>query len=43
MNELFNFHDTWIIAEHNWWLLLLTLGLGIWIGWRECNYMPQGK
>jgi hypothetical protein len=36
MNELFNFHDTWIVVEQNWWLVLLSLALGIWVGWTTC-------
>ena len=31
MNELFNFHDSWIVVEQNWWLVLLSLALGIWV------------
>ena len=45
MNELFNFNDTWIVVEQNWWLVLLSLGLGVWVGWvtssRE-NNQAQG-
>jgi hypothetical protein len=37
MNELFNFHDTWIVAQANWVWLLIALGLGIWIGWISCT------
>lgn len=37
MTELFNFHDTWIVAQANWIWLLAALGLGIWIGWRSCT------
>ena len=34
MNELFNFHDSWIVVEQNWWLVLGKSGarhLG-WVG-----------
>lgn len=37
MTELFNFHDTWIVAQSNWVWLLLALGLGIWVGWTSCS------
>jgi uncharacterized protein involved in exopolysaccharide biosynthesis len=36
MNEFFNFHDSWIIVEQNWWLVLASLALGIWVGWATC-------
>ena len=45
MNELFNFHDTWIVVEQNWWLVLASLALGIWVGWVTCvhkNHTAQG-
>jgi hypothetical protein len=34
MNDVFNFHDSWIVAEANWLWLLVALGLGIWVGWK---------
>lgn len=34
MNELFNFHGGWIVAQANWVWLLVAMGLGIWVGWR---------
>jgi hypothetical protein len=37
MENIFSFHDTWIIAEQNWWLLLVALALGIWVGWTTCE------
>ncbi len=46
MTELFNFHDTWIIVEQNWWLVLLSLALGIWVGWLTCSpdsHASEGK
>ena len=36
MVDFFNFDGTWIIAQHNWWLLLAALGLGAWVGWKTC-------
>jgi hypothetical protein len=36
MNEFFNFHDSWIVVEQNWWLVLASLALGIWVGWATC-------
>jgi hypothetical protein len=36
MNEFFNFNDSWIIVEQNWWLVLASLALGIWVGWATC-------
>jgi hypothetical protein len=41
MNEAFNFHDTVVIAQHNWWLLLLALALGIWVGWRTSEHQSD--
>lgn len=38
MQQLFNFHDTLIVAQHNWWLILLSVGLGIWLGWSKTTY-----
>ena len=37
MNELFNFNDTWIVVEQNWWLVLLSMALGVWVGWVTCS------
>jgi hypothetical protein len=34
MYELFNWHDTRILIEHNIWWLLLAFGLGLWTGYR---------
>ena len=45
MNELFNFHDTWIVVGQNGWLVLASLALGIWVGWVTCvrkNHTAQG-
>jgi hypothetical protein len=36
MVDFFNFDGTWIIVEHNWWLMLVALGLGVWVGWKTC-------
>ena len=41
MNELMNFHDTWIVVEQNWWLVLASLALGIWVGWFTCSRENQ--
>ena len=44
-DELFNFNDTWIVVEQNWWLVLLSLALGVWVGWVTCsreNNQAQG-
>jgi hypothetical protein len=43
MNEAFNFHDTLVIAQYNWWLILLALALGIWFGWSTSIYEPDDK
>ena len=32
MTEFFNFHESWILVQHNWLWLLLALALGIWVG-----------
>lgn len=33
MNGFFNFHGSWFVVEHHWLWMLVTLGLGIWVGW----------
>ena len=40
MDKLLVFHDTWIVAQHNWVMLLAALGLGIWVGWKTST--PRG-
>ncbi len=37
MNDIFNFQNSWIIVEQNWWLMLLALALGIWVGWKTAD------
>ncbi|CAN5508789.1 hypothetical protein BH10PSE7_BH10PSE7_00600 [soil metagenome] len=34
MPDFWNFHDTWIVATHNWFWLLVALALGIVVGWK---------
>jgi hypothetical protein len=41
MNQLLNFNDTLIVAQHNWWLVLLALALGVWLGWTITTYEPR--
>lgn len=41
MNELFNFHDTFVVARGNWWLILLALALGIWVGWVKSVWVTR--
>lgn len=41
MNQLFNFHDTLSVAIGNWWLILLALALGIWVGWVKSKWVPS--
>ena len=36
MVDFFNFDGSWIIVEHNWWLMLVALGRGVWVGWKTC-------
>ena len=40
MSDFFNFHDTLIVVETNWFWLLVAFGLGIWVGWRSA--VPEG-
>lgn len=40
MNQLFNFHDTLVVGQQNWWLILVALALGIWLGWSKTTYEP---
>ena len=41
MEYLFNFHDTLSVVLGNWWLMLLSLALGIWVGWEKCSWQPR--
>jgi hypothetical protein len=43
MSDILKFHDSWIIAQHNWWLLVVALGLGIWVGWSTTHHVPDGR
>ncbi len=40
MIEFLKFHDTLIVAQSNWFWLLVAFGLGIWVGWRSAG--PDG-
>jgi hypothetical protein len=33
MLDLWNFHDSWYLAQHNWFWLLVSLGIGVIVGW----------
>ncbi len=35
MNAFFNWHDTWIVAQHNWYWLLFAFCAGIYFAWRS--------
>ena len=35
MTDFFNFHDSWFVVGYHWIWLLVALGFGIWVGWRE--------
>jgi hypothetical protein len=39
MTELFNWHNTSIVLQYNWYWLLLAFILGAWIGYKTC--MPE--
>jgi hypothetical protein len=41
MNEFFNWHDSWVLFEHNWIWLLLAFAIGGYIGWRTCEFVPD--
>ncbi len=43
MNDFFNFHDTLIVAETNWFWLIVAFGLGIWVGWRSAGPEDAGR
>ncbi len=32
MNEFFNWHNSWILVEHNWVYLLAALLIGAYVG-----------
>ncbi len=32
MNEIFNWHDSWILVQHNWFWLLVAFAIGAWVG-----------
>lgn len=36
MNEFFNWHDSWIIVQHNWVWVLAAFAMGGVIGWVTC-------
>jgi hypothetical protein len=38
MVDFFNFDGSLVIAQHDWWLLLVAVGLGIWVGWKTCTW-----
>ncbi len=37
MNEFFNWHNTAILFQYNWYWLLLAFALGAWNGYRSCQ------
>jgi hypothetical protein len=43
MTDFFNFHDTWYVVQYHWFWLLVALGLGVWVGWRESGKRPAGE
>jgi hypothetical protein len=36
MNEFLNFHDTWILFQHNYVWLILALLIGAYVGFTTC-------
>jgi hypothetical protein len=32
MNEFFNWHNSWILVEHNWIFLAVALAIGAYVG-----------
>lgn len=36
MNEFFNFHNSWILVQHNWVYLVFALALGAYVGFTTC-------
>jgi hypothetical protein len=32
MNEFFNWHNSWILVQHNWIYLLVALAIGAYVG-----------
>jgi hypothetical protein len=43
MNEFFNFHNSWILVEHNWLWLALAFALGLFVGWTTAIPSKQSK
>jgi hypothetical protein len=41
MADFWNFHASWYVAEQNWFWLLVTLGIGIVVGWMVCEPEPR--
>lgn len=37
MNDLWNFKDTFVVAQENWVWLLFALIIGIVVGWVTCQ------
>jgi hypothetical protein len=37
MNEFFNWNDTLIVFQHNWFWMLVAAAIGVWIGIVTCD------
>jgi hypothetical protein len=40
VEDFWNFKDSWILVEHNWFWMLVALGLGLVAGWRSYLLRP---
>ena len=40
MVDFWNFHDSWVLVEHNVVWIVVALGFGIWCGWSTAKDQP---
>jgi hypothetical protein len=41
MNEFFNWHNSWILVQQNWFWLLVAFAIGAWVGFK--NNTPEKR
>jgi len=43
MDGLFDFTGTLFVLRHNWFWMLVSLGIGVWVGWHTAIDRPHYK
>ena len=38
MTDFWNFNDSFSLVSHNWFWLLVSLALGVVVGWKTCEH-----